>query len=73
MIVAAFYFGGLVLGLLFTDGPFGSRLALALLWPLGPLAFLLTVSALTVAALIAFPIAGAIVAAAGALGWWVLR
>ena len=73
MIVVALYFGGLVLGLLFTDGPFGSRLALELLWPFGPLAFLLTVSALTVAAMIAFPIFGAIVLAAGALGWWVVR
>lgn len=73
MIVAALYIGGLVLGLLLTDGPIRSRIALALFWPLGPLAFVMTVSALTIAAMIAFPIFGAIVAAAVAGGWWVLR
>ena len=73
MIVIALYIGGFALGLLFSDGSIGTRVLLAALWPLGPLAFLVTVSALTIAAMIAFPVFGAIVVAAAAGGWWVLR
>jgi len=47
-----------------------ARLGLALLWPLGPLACVVTITALLVASLIAFPLFGlAALAAAGAM-WW---
>ncbi|MGH6690647.1 MAG: hypothetical protein ACREF4_08215, partial [Gammaproteobacteria bacterium] len=60
------YLAGVAVGLLFTDARGPARLALALLWPVGFLAFAITVSILFVAALVAFPVFGAIVIA-GAL------
>jgi hypothetical protein len=38
------YFVGVVVGLVATQGGAGTRLLLALLWPLGPLAFVITVT-----------------------------
>jgi hypothetical protein len=43
-----------LVGLWRTDGPPATKLALAVLWPIGPLAFLVTISGLTIAAAIAF-------------------
>jgi hypothetical protein len=43
-----------VVGLWRTDGSPATKLTLALLWPLGPVAFLITISGLIVAAAIAF-------------------
>jgi hypothetical protein len=43
------YAAGAVLALWKTDGPPATRIALALLWPIGPLAFGLTVTGLLVA------------------------
>ena len=49
-----------------------ARLGLALLWPIGPLAFVVTITILLAASLIAFPLFGlAALAAAGAM-WWAL-
>ena len=45
---------GVLVGLWKTDGPPATKLLVALLWPIGPLAFLVTVSGLLVAAVIAF-------------------
>jgi hypothetical protein len=45
---------GVLVGVWRTDGPPATKLVLALLWPLGPLAFLVTISGLVVAAVIAF-------------------
>jgi hypothetical protein len=45
---------GVLVGLWRTDGPPATKLAMALLWPIGPLAFLVTVSGLVVAAAITF-------------------
>lgn len=61
------YLLGVLAGLAFTDARAPARVALALLWPLGPLAFIVVVTILLLASLIAFPIFGAIVIA-GALG-----
>jgi hypothetical protein len=66
------YIGGVLVGLLLTDGRPAERLALAVLWPLGPLAFIVTVSILLVAAAIAFPVFGVVALAIGAAAWWVL-
>jgi hypothetical protein len=66
------YIGGVVVGLLLTDGRPIERLVLALLWPIGPLAFIVTVAILLGAAAIAFPVFGILVLALGAAAWWFL-
>jgi hypothetical protein len=50
----AIYVLGVLVGLWRTDGTPATKLALALLWPIGPLAFVVTISGLVVAAAIAF-------------------
>jgi hypothetical protein len=52
--VLIIYTVGVLVGLWRTDGPPATKLAFALLWPIGPLAFVVTVSGLLVAAVIAF-------------------
>jgi hypothetical protein len=52
------YVLGVLLGLWRTDGPPMTKVALALLWPIGPIAFLITISGLAVAAIIAFATPG---------------
>jgi len=73
MLIAGVYFAGVLVGLLATQGGVVTRLSLALLWPLGPLAFFITVAGLLVVAAIAFPLFGVILAALVAAGWWLLR
>ena len=65
-VAAGAYLLGVAAALVFTDARGMARVGLALLWPLGPLAFAGTVAILLLASLIAFPIFGAIVLA-GAL------
>jgi len=67
------YLVGVVVGLIATQGGAGTRLLLAVLWPLGPLAFLITVTGLLVVAAIAFPMFGVILAASLVATWWLLR
>ena len=52
-----------------TDARWPTRLAVAVLWPLGPAAFVLTVLILLAASAIAFPLVGGI-AAVALLAWW---
>jgi len=52
--VLAIYLAGVVIGLWRTDARWPTRPLLALLWPIGPLAFVVTVVILLVAAPIAF-------------------
>ncbi len=66
----AAYVGGVAWGLLMTDARPAARLALALLWPLGPLAFVGTITLLLVASLIAAPAFGAAVLLAVSAVWW---
>ena len=73
MWLAELYLVGVIVGLLATQGGMGTRLGLALLWPLGPLAFIITVAGLLVVASIAFPWFGGILAVAIGAGWWLLR
>ena len=73
MLIAGVYFAGVLVGLLATQGGVVTRLSLALLWPLGPLAFFITVAGLLVVAAIAFPLFGVILAALVAAAWWLLR
>ena len=52
--VLAIYLGGVAIGLWRTDAPLWTRLLLAVLWPIGPLAFVIVVAILVAAAPIAF-------------------
>jgi hypothetical protein len=69
-IVAVIYSVGVVIGVAATDAQPAARLGLALLWPIGPAAFVVTLAVLVAASLIAFPIVGVVVG--GALVWWIL-
>ncbi len=54
----ALYLAGVLVGLVRTDGGPADRVSCALLWPLGPLACVVTVAGLLVVALLALPFAG---------------
>lgn len=70
----AIYLAGALIALWRTDARWPTRVALALLWPLGPLAFLITVAILVAASLIAFPLIAGGMAAIGAIAaWWLVR
>lgn len=69
----AVYLAGVAIGLIATKGGLATRIALALLWPLGPLAFVLVSAGLLVIAGVVFPVFGVILAAAVAGAWWMLR
>jgi len=64
------YAAGVLAGLLLTDGRPATRITLALLWPLGPAALLVTVTILGLAAMIAFPVFGVLVTLAAGAAWW---
>jgi hypothetical protein len=66
------YAAGVAAGLIFTDARPLTRLALALAWPIAPLAFAVVIGLLVVAALYIFPLFGAVVAVGIAAGWWLL-
>ncbi len=59
------YAVGVLVGLFRIDAGWPTRVALAVLWPLGPLAFLVTITILLLASVVAFPVFGAIVVALG--------
>lgn len=46
------YLAGVLVGLALTDGRLLTRVSLALLWPIGPAAFVLTVTILLLAGLV---------------------
>lgn len=66
------YAAGVVWGLLMTDARPAARVGLALLWPLGPLAFVGTVALLLLASPVAMPAVGAAALLALTAAWWVL-
>jgi hypothetical protein len=57
-VLIAIYVAGAVLGVIGVDGTLTTRVGIALLWPLGLLAFILTVAMLILVAAIAFPAFG---------------
>ncbi len=73
MWMATVYLVGVAIGVLAADGGPAARIGLALLWPLGPLALIVTVAGLILVAAIAFPAFGVALAAAAAAAWWTLR
>ena len=65
------YVLGVLAGLILTDARPLTRVVLSLAWPIAPLAFVVVVSGLLIAALYIFPVFGAAVVALGGLaGWW---
>lgn len=70
----AIYVAGALIALWRTDARWPTRIALAVLWPLGPLAFVVTVAILLAASLIAFPLVAGGIAVLGAFAvWWLIR
>ena len=70
-VLWAIYAAGLLIALWRTDAHWPTRIVVAVLWPLGPLAFVVTVAILVAASLIAFPLVAGVVALAGAAAaWW---
>lgn len=67
------YAAGAAVALWRTDAEWPIRIGLAALWPLGPLAFVVTVSILLAASLVAFPLVGGAVVAVATVLWWVFR
>jgi hypothetical protein len=65
-IALVVYAIGVAIGLARTDDRWPTRIALAVLWPLGPLAFVVVVAVLYLALPIAFPVVGSIIFAIGA-------
>jgi hypothetical protein len=72
IISLALYVAGVVWGLLMIDAPPASKIALAILWPLGPLAFAITLTVLLAASVVAFPLWGVVVILSGLTAWWFL-
>jgi hypothetical protein len=52
--VLALYLAGVAIGLWRTDAPLPTRLLLAVLWPIGPLTFVIVVAILLAASPLAF-------------------
>ena len=72
-VLWAIYAAGVLVALWRTDARWPTRVAVAILWPLGPLAFLFTVAILLAASLIAFPVMAGLIAAVGVgVAWWLL-
>ena len=59
-LAAALYVAGVVWGLFVIDAKPTTKIVLALAWPVGPMAFAVTLTILLAAALIAFPVLGLI-------------
>ena len=70
--VILIYAAGVAAGIVFTDARPLTRIGLALAWPIGPLAFVLVIGLLLIAALYIFPVFGAVVAAGIVAAWWML-
>ena len=71
-LLAAVYIAGILWCVLVSDARPAERVTLALLWPLGPLAFVVTVIILLVASAIAYPLVAVPVLAAVAVLCWAL-
>lgn len=66
------YLAGALVALVRTDAGWGTRVLLAALWPVGPLAFAVTVAMLVAVGMIVFPPFGAVVLATAGAAWYLL-
>ena len=70
-LALAIYAIGAAAGLVLTDASRLARVAIALLWPLGAMAFVVTIATLIVAALmLIFPVSALVLASAAATWIW---
>ena len=69
-VALGLYLAGVAVTLWRTDARWPTRTAVALLWPVGPMAFVLTVLVLLAASTIAFPVVGVLVAAGALLAYF---
>jgi hypothetical protein len=67
--VLAVYAIGVLIGLVMTDARPLARVAVAALWPIGPLAFVAVICTLLVTAAFVFPLVGVAIGAAAIIGW----
>jgi len=67
------YVAGVLWALLKSDARPAERVAVSLLWPLGPLAFVVTVAILLAASVVAYPLLMVPALAVAALVWWAIR
>ena len=65
----ALYVAGVVWGLLVIDARPMTKIGLAIFWPLGPIAFAVTITVLLAASLIAFPAVGIAALIAAVAAW----
>jgi hypothetical protein len=70
--VVGIYLVGVAIGLWRVDGGPLTKLALALLWPIGPAAGVLVIAGLLLVSLVAFPRVGMAVGAAVLVAWLLL-
>ena len=70
-VLWAIYLIGVIVGLVFVDGSPFTRVWLAVAWPLGLLAFVLTITVLVIVAAMAFPWFGLTIAAVAAMWWFI--
>jgi hypothetical protein len=67
------YLAGVIVGLLAVDDRPAVRLVLALLWPVGPAAFVIVVTGLALVAVVLWPLRLIpVIAVLGALASWIL-
>jgi hypothetical protein len=71
-LLAAIYVAGIVWYVFVSDARPVERLALAVLWPVGPLALVVTLVVLLVASVVAYPLVMAAVLGTAAVRWWLL-
>ena len=71
-VIAIVYVAGVLWSLLKSDARPAERVVLSLLWPLGPLAFLVTVAILLTASVIAYPLVMVPAVVVVAAMWWTL-
>jgi hypothetical protein len=71
--IVTIYLAGVVLALWRTDAAPLPRLGLALLWPLAAIACVTTLTMLSAAALVLFPVVGLIVLGGAGAMWWYWR
>ncbi len=71
-VFLAIYALGVLVALVRSDAAWPMRVVLGLLWPLAPLAFVVTVASLVAVGMVAFPVFGAAVVAVAGAAWWLL-
>jgi hypothetical protein len=66
------YAAGVLVGLWRVDGSPAARVAVALLWPIGLVAAVVTIALLVLAAMVLFPLVGVATVLIAALAWWLM-